>query len=85
MENKLAKILGLLVSSWIFLSFGNGKIYNDFQERIERNNKISEEYNVADQYLLSQNEKLQKTVDATKNNPLYYPFGLMYDLAKGRI
>jgi len=33
---------------------------------------------------VKENIELQKTVDITKNNPLYFPCGLLYDLAEGR-
>jgi len=66
-------------------SFLNGKVYNDFQKHIEKHNQIIKDYPTLNTTRLTlENKTFQKTVDATKHNPVSFPFVRMYDLAEKR-
>jgi hypothetical protein len=84
-KENLSNLVLVLSCSLVITSFLNGKVYNDFQNRIEKNNKIIEEDNDYNNYCKRENEKLIPTRDFTKNNPFYFPFGLLYDVANKRI
>lgn len=81
----LERILIFGLPVYFFVSAINGTIYNDCQNRIEENNELLEKYGDYNATLKFQNENLTKRRDATKDNIFYFPFGLIYDLAKKRI
>ena len=81
----LEKILIIGLPTYLFVSALNGAMYNDCQSRIEENNELLEKYGDYNAVLRYQNENLSKITKITKNNIFYFPFGLLYDLAKKRI
>jgi hypothetical protein len=84
-KNKLIDLTAILTVSYALLSFVNGKVYNDYQEHIERNQATLQAQNYSNEELINENERLKKVANITRNNPLYFPFGLLYDLAEKRL
>ncbi len=93
--SKITLAGAVLFVAYTFASTINGKLYNDCQRAIERNEIIagvtSAEFPESPKKssfidsLKEWNAELTKTRDKTKKSILYYPMGLMYDVLEGRL